>query len=251
MNSNEETLLKKHGITYIDKKHVYQLSLERRHFIISNTTPYLAYFKGKYNNLSSWSDTLIMFITKFINLKIIDVKDLFRLEFDWTKQDIFSYNNIFTNSKDIIIDQIKIKLNTNISSTHLMYVLYDIVETYNIEKEFIKIYYIKRPANESLEVRNYFYKRACVSIKEYLIIAKYFSEERTNSFFIGLKKIDKVFKRYFPNHISLLLFENKMSYSAVKSKFMRIFFMNLESNKNKKVVKYILDILTEYYGYKY
>lgn len=243
-------LEKKYNIIYIDNRHVYQLNISNYLFITEKSSPYLIILNNQYYKVTSWKRLLEIFMNKLIlDFKIPTFSPL-KIKNSWTKQKVFSINNVFgVNHIMVENDGFSLYMNTNFTSRHLMFIIVDLMKYYQIPSETLKIYYTKKPKYESEEVRNYFYSKTIDKIREYLLITKGFSNHRIESYFVGMKKVDKLFRRHFENYYSLFLFEDKHIFSTMKSKFYRKVILKMDNVKNIKTIKYLLDLLTDFYGY--
>jgi hypothetical protein len=239
----------KYQIEYIDKAHVYKLDVDDRTWDLQYTSPHTTIFNGTYITESTWSKLVETIIGMCLEDLEKTKEELLDIELSWTKQKIFckekkleAYQGPFNNG---------LYINLNFNAKHIVYILLDLLFYFEIDTTQIEIFYRIKPAHESNEISDYFYNKAKSNLYEYLLINKRYTEKKTESFFKGVEKLDILFSKKFINYKSLILFENKLEYATIKSKFYRIEIQKIKDLKIKKNIKSILDILTDYYGYMY
>lgn len=249
MKDFNQNIEHKYGIEYIDNSHVYKLDLNERTWDLQYTSPYTTIFNGVYLTDSTWANLVEAIVKMLLENDPKSREDLLNIELSWTKQAVFSedqilqaYHGPFDNG---------LYINLNFDAKHMVFILLDLLTFFKIDLNQMQIYFKKKPFYEPKEVVEFYYDKAKKSLYEYLLINKRFSETKIESLFNGLQKLDLLFVKSYKSYKSLLLFENKAEYSTVKSKFYRINISRLKDEKTIKNIKKILDILTEYYGYKY
>lgn len=249
MNDKNQNIEHKYGIEYIENSHVYKLDLEDRTWDLQYTSPHTTIFDGIYITESTWANLVETIVKMLLENDPKSKEELLKIELSWTKQSVFNEDRILKAYHGPFDNDLYINL--NFDAKHMVFVLLDLLTYFRIDLNQIQIYYKKKPFYEPGEVVEYFYDKAKKNLFEYLLINKRYSESKVESLFKGLEKLDLLFIKSHKSHKSLLLFENKAEYAVTKSKFYRIDISRLKDEKTIRNIKKILDILTDYYGYKY
>lgn len=235
----------KYNIEYYDNKHCYRINLVEREYNLENTSPVLFVIDGKEVDEKSWGRLLERVSNYLINKHSPDADFLLNIQLDWSKQQVFTKNRQVSAHLGPLVNDLYI--NTNHTSTHMCWLLLDILKVFNEKLETIKLLIRKLPGTEEEEVQEHYNSLSKNMFFEFLKTSKRFDEIKSKDIFIGIKKLDIILKEHFPSYGSFLSFESKGEFSVIKSRFLRkINIMNLNEN-NKKSIKYILDLLTTYY----
>ncbi|MCD4827465.1 MAG: hypothetical protein K8Q99_06800 [Acholeplasmataceae bacterium] len=249
MKMFEDSFLQKQGIEIIDKLHVYRLNLIEKEYNLEHTSPYVIIINGEYFYESTWCNLALYLCNTIIDRFEPSIDYLLLLELEWTKQSLFSIDK----KADAYLGPLNngLYINLNHTATHIYWIIMELVKQFDVDYEKSKLFYTKMQTYETDEVRAYFKEATKKSLNEFLVIIKRYDEKKVKTIFIGIEKLDKLLNGFLKSYKSFLLFESRQEYSNIKSKFIRRKVDTLDSNKLKNSIKYILNLLTEYYGYIY
>jgi hypothetical protein len=239
----------KYGIEIIDNVHYYNTSLCVRLYNLERSTPYKLTIGKTKLVATSWGrlvEKLADFIISNFEPKLQDMLDI---TLDWTKQPLF----ISTSSLQAHMGPLsnEIYVNANHTSTHLLWIIQDLLRLYKIDLNQCKLLIRRPPGNEEHDVREYFFNNAKLKLQEYIVTNYNKSIESSKQVINNLLSIDKKFNQLYPTYHSLLLFESKQDFALIKSRFLaKLKKTNIKENTYNRV-KSILDMLTKYYGITY
>jgi hypothetical protein len=239
----------KYGISYVNNVHCYLLNLSAREFNLDKTSPLLFKIDGKKIEEVSWSRMLERICNYLINKNNKTIEDLLNMSLDWTKQIIFLRHKT-TGTHFGPLDN-GLYINTNHTSTHLCWIIQDIIKFFGDNINDCYLWIKKPPGIEDIEVVEYYYEK---SKSKYFWFVKQrlgFDEDKVSAIMLAMDKIDLLFKKHYPTQKSLFLFESKSEYAAVKSKFKNKLGLEIKSEAHLKSINYILDTFTQYYQYEY
>lgn len=237
----------KYGIEYVKNKRCYRLNMSEKSFNLDGTSPVIFEIEGKKIEISSWGRLVERIANYMINKREKSVEELLNLRLNWTKQPIFVDNKISNAHLGPLNNGLYI--NTNHTSTHLCWIVQDLIKSFEKDIDACSIWIKKPPHLEKAEVVKYFFEKNKLKYIWFLEKRLGFDKDKINAIILGLEKIDKLFKKHFPNKISLLLFDEKHDYANFKSKFKRKLNLEIEKESHLNIIYYILDTISKYFQY--
>lgn len=215
-NAEEKIFLEKNKVVILENKHYYNLDVSKRVFNLEYSKP--LYFKigMMFFRIDIWKDLIIDVFTCFIINLQLSIEWLSGLAFDWTRRDIFSpicedekYWNRIGNVGYIYL---------NFSSTHLYFLLVDFLKYIEINSKEVEFVVSLSSSYEPIPVYKFFYNKNLYELKTFLTHEKNYGSEKTASFLVWLKLIDKILNEIFPSKKSILVIEDIYELNTVYSK---------------------------------
>jgi hypothetical protein len=235
-----------YGIDYINKRHCYFLDLNSREFALDHTSPVRLEIETYRIDESSWS-RLLEKVSNYLIEKYPKPKDEYLdIQFSWSKQYVFTQTKTSSTSFGPLKNGIFV--NTNHTSTHLLWLIQDLLLLFGEKLDLCKLWIRKPPGIETDEVVKHYHLKAKIELKEYLASRLKYDEDKATKILSGIDKIDQLFIKFSPMQKSLLLFESKTEYSALKSKFKRKLQNEIKNESHLIIIEQILNVLTLYYG---
>jgi hypothetical protein len=237
----------KYNIEYYDSKHCYSIDLLQKEYFLDNTSPILFIIDGKEVDEKSWGRLLERISNYLINKHSPEIKFLLNMQIDWSKQAVFMESSQIVAHLGPLVNGLYI--NTNHTSTHMCWLLQDILKAFNEDLDKCKLLIRKLPGNEDKEIQEYYFNHSRIHFLEFMGSIKRFDDNKLKNVIAGVDKLDILFRKHFPSYQSLFLFESKVEFSMMKSRFLTKTNLMELSEKNKESIRYILDLLTTYYQY--
>lgn len=242
-------IINKHSIEFEEGVHYYKVPIEKKEFFLDYSSPLKIHIDDKYIYDNKW--VLMLFtITNYL-IKNYDVKKNYLLKYQayWSKKIIFSEIKNDGFFMGPLLNGLYI--NSNHSSTHIMWLIQDLIEKFRQKTKDCYIWIKKPPAIESKEVVDYFYNTYMRDFKYFLLKRLHLQEEKINDILNSLNKIDILFAKISPSQKSLILIESKREYGSYKSRLKKYVEASNMDGRYKEIIYKILNLLTEYHAYRH
>lgn len=239
----------KHNIIYVNQRHFYKIDMDKRNYTLENTKPYTFSINDQHFKSNKWGRLVEEVSNYLIETYNPTREELINLSLEWTSQSLYIEERTLAAHLGPLINGLFI--NTNHTSTHLMWMLQDLLAKFNISMSDCQLLIKKSPKVEAIEINRYFINRKIEQLNEFLKVTEGFDENIILQLIKDIKVIDKVFKKRHESYVSILLFESKFTYAMIKTRFLKYLRKEIDNTKTLKRTTYILDILTKFYGTVY
>ncbi|QLY40652.1 hypothetical protein HF295_07255 [Hujiaoplasma nucleasis] len=237
----------KFGIKYINNIRCYKVDLNKRKYFLEYSSPQYMKIDDFQILNQSWLGLMEELFNYLIDKHHLSKEHLLEFSVDWSGKHIFSKDKLTNFDRGPLINDLF--YNVNQSSTHLQWIIQDLLMYLGEDINHIELY-VKIPTyKEDKEIISHYLNLYKKSLKIFLKRNLAYDMDYIKQFMSHLTKIDKVFNTYFNHQVSMLLLDNKHSYSMYKSKFL-VKLNKIDKLANlKEKIKSILDDLTLFYAY--
>ena len=236
-------LFDKYNIVLKDKQRYYVEPLNERDYTLECATPYYFSIDNKVIKEKTWVGLLTK-VASFLQSNFrIEEQTLFEYRTTWSKSSIYSNQNR-TNFAEISNG---LYINVNHTAVHSVWLLQDLLDLYNVNKNNCSLVIKRPPYSEPKEVVDYIENEMSEGFKNYLIDIKKIKVERAIKIANNIKVLNKYLAKMSKAYNNFYLFDNLQYLSNYKAKFFKD--ISKYATFNDKQIAFCheyLDYLTEY-----
>ena len=232
------------NVVFEGKRRYYIEDLNVRDYFLENTTPYQFEIFDTIIQESSWGGLLCKVVNLCAKKSPRPTEELLGFKVQWTKAVIFAEEEK-TNYRLI---EIGVYLNCNHTALHSCWLLQDILDFYNIDKNSVTLL-IHRPCSaEPKKVKEYILKRFKNGFSDFLVTKHKVNEQTSQKVFVNIDKhLNPLLSKVSKSYTNFFLFDDNTTLSNYVKKVRELISKSKYEEQSKKVLNTYLDFLLEYY----
>ena len=211
-----DELFQKYNILLNGTERIYVQSLEKRDYVLENTSPYSIVVDNFLEvKVKAWTK-VVEDVAKYLQTNYpLPLEELYAFRTKWSKAAVFGPEKFLDNCVQISEN---LFVSINFTALHSLWFVQDILEKYNIDLSSCYLLIHRSPVAEPLEVQNAVREVVKTSFTNYLIEEKGKSKEAAINIVENFKFINAVLSKITRSYYDFFLFDSPAILSTYKSK---------------------------------